>query len=115
MVLIVLAFVTVVMRDVIVAVTVITWVLMEFSPIVVQIRFAGEKGPIVRLEFLVQSVATHGHFGGLVLVVTNFVSTRTQTNTRIVLTITITNYVSPSRAKIKINATTVCCVRRPIS
>merc|ERR1719162_225402 len=82
MVLIVLAFVTVVMRDVIVAVTVITWVLMEFSPIVVQIRFAGEKGPIVRLEFLVQSVATHGHFGGLVLVVTNFVSTRTQTNTR---------------------------------
>jgi len=58
-----------------IAVTVITWVLLELQPIVVQIWFAGEKGPIVRLTFLVQSVATHGHFGCLVLVVTNFVST----------------------------------------
>ena len=39
-------------------VTVITWVLLDLNPIVVQILIAGEKTPYVWLEFLVQSVVT---------------------------------------------------------
>ena len=44
-----------------IAVTVITWVLLELKPIAVHKLVAGEKTPCVCLEFLVQSVATHGH------------------------------------------------------
>ena len=73
---------------VIVAVTVITRVLGDFQPIVVQTHIAGEKGPIVFLKFLVESVATHGiGNGGVVVIVGNFLSiythnhTHTQTHT----------------------------------
>ena len=67
-------------QRVIIAVTVITWVLLELKPIVVQILIAGEKIPIVCLEFLVQSVATHGHgILLLVLIVTDFLSTYAHT------------------------------------
>jgi len=45
-----------------IAVTVITWVMMDLAPIVVQTLVAGEKTPYVCLEFLVQSVATHGQY-----------------------------------------------------
>ena len=45
---------------VMIAVTVITWVLGELTPFVVQTLIAGEKTHCVCLEFLVQSVATHG-------------------------------------------------------
>ena len=61
-------------NHVICAVTVITWVTLELKPIVVhkQKVIAGDITPIVRLEFLVQSVATHGQCISLVLIVTNF-------------------------------------------
>ena len=66
---------------VLIAVTVITWVLLDLKPIVVQIPIAGEKTPYVCLEFLVQSVATHGQCISLVLIVTNFLSTYAHTQT----------------------------------
>ena len=49
------------LRPVPIAVTVITWILVDLTPNVVQTLVAGEKTPYVCLEFLVQSVATHGH------------------------------------------------------
>ena len=60
------------LKDVMRAVTVFTWVLLEFQPIVVHKLVAGGKTPCVCLEFLVQSVATHGQCISLVLIVTNF-------------------------------------------
>ena len=39
----------------------LTWDLLDLNPIVVHKLVAGEKTPCVCLEFLVQSVATHGH------------------------------------------------------
>ena len=54
------------------AVTVITWVTLELKPIVVHKLVAGDITPIVRLEFLVESVATHGQCISLVVIVTNF-------------------------------------------
>ena len=87
MVLIVLPFVRG-MPDVIIAVTVITRVLGEFQPIVVQTHIAGDMGPNVCLKFLVESVAAHGiGIGGVVVIVANFLSiythnhTHTHTNT----------------------------------
>ena len=54
---------------VMIAVTVLTWVLRDFASIVVQIFIAGEKAPIV---WLVISVATHGQCMEFLLIVTNF-------------------------------------------
>ena len=60
-----------------IAVTVITWVLWDFTPLVVQTLVAWEKTPYVtpsqtQTHTLAQSVATHGHGISLVLIVTNF-------------------------------------------
>ena len=58
---------------VIIAVTVLTWVTVDFGSIVVHKLVAGEKTPIVcPLFLLVTSVATHGQCISLVLIVTNF-------------------------------------------
>ena len=60
-------------ETVIIAVTVITWVLRDLTTIVVDKLVAGEKGLIVCLKLvLVKSVATHGHGILLLLIVTNF-------------------------------------------
>ena len=68
----VLYVLTIVQRDVICAVMIITWVSLELKPIVVHKLVAGGKTPCVCLEFLVQSVATHGQCISLVVIVTNF-------------------------------------------
>ena len=56
-------------ETVIIAVTVLTWVTLDFGSIVVHKLVAGEKTPIV---WLVIGVATHGQCIQLVLIVTNF-------------------------------------------